>query len=276
MLTSRFHHYALFGTFCLFSAASLQSDLSVETQPPGPSPDHSMTSMEQLQETSQEPITQIKEQTYRVVLEPLHRTTLDSDITSTVEKIAKKMGESFEKGDLLMALDKIIFEDNYNKTLAVLTEAKSILQAQQRLYKDKATSEAHVREAAAATAGAEAEVAAAKKALDACTLLAPYKGKVQDVYVQEFERVAPGQKLIEILDDSQLIAKLFVPADEMKGVSEGKQVTVILEDMGKTVSAVIQRIAPSTDPSSSLIKIDAIIDNAQGQLRAGMIGTLTF
>lgn len=213
---------------------------------------------------------------FRVVLEPRHRSTLSSDVTTTVATINKHMGESFKKGDILMTLDDAVFKANYEKGLAVLERGKAELHAQQELYNDKAAALLDLREAQAKVAVGQAELALAEKEYKACTLTAPYLGKVQEVRVQEFEHVEPGKPLMDILDDNILVAKLLLPPEVGLKLTIGKTLNITIPDAGGTFPAVITRIAPGIDPVSSLVKIDSEINNEKGLLRAGMIGELQF
>ncbi len=211
---------------------------------------------------------------YRVVLEPKFHTTLSSEVTTTVEVISKRMGERFNKGDVLMRLSDAVYRSNRAKALAALERGKAELNAQQRLYKDKAASTLDLREAEAKEALAAADLALADKEFRACTLVAPYNGKVQDLKVQEYEHVQPGQALMEVLDDSVLIAKLLLPSTVALTLKLGETLTISLPEVNSSVSAVITHIAPGIDPASSLVKIDSEIKNDQDALRAGMIGIL--
>jgi membrane fusion protein (multidrug efflux system) len=212
--------------------------------------------------------------TIRVVLEPRHRTALSAEVVSSVTSINKRMGETFKKNDVLMTLDDQVYKSNYAKALALIERAKAELRAQQRLYNDKAASLLELREAQAKLAVAEADFAQANKDLKACILTAPYDGEVQDVHVQEFERVEPGKPLMDILDDHILIAKILVPSRIGLTFRVGQELSVSIPEAKGNYSATVTHIAPGIDPSSSLIKIDSEIPNKDRTLRAGMIGTL--
>ncbi len=211
---------------------------------------------------------------YRVVLEPRLRTELSARVTSTVEVLNKRMGGAFKRDDVLMTLDDHIYEFAYQKAKFEVERAQDVAQAQQRLYDDGVASSVELKEAQASLASAKAEFAIAEYDLQSCLLIAPYDGKVQELHVQEHERVEPGQRLMEILDDSTLVAKLLLPAKFLGSLSVGKRVKVFVPGIKTQVDAVVTHIAPAIDPSSSLVKVDSEIDNSDGKLRAGMIGTI--
>lgn len=209
---------------------------------------------------------------FRAVLEPQNQALLSSEVASTVTSIEKRMGETFQKGNLLMQLDDTIFKANVTRNQAAAEKAKADAYSLQQLYKDKAVSLSEVRQAEAELARAQAELVIAQKALEGCTITAPYDGKVIQLYVKEYERVEPGQRLVEILDDRILIAKLILPESLLPQLNIGDSIRMRIDETGEMVEAKVVRIGAVLDPVSSLFKVDAEIVNADGKLRAGMEG----
>ncbi|MCB1135058.1 MAG: hypothetical protein KDK78_02215, partial [Chlamydiia bacterium] len=64
---------------------------------------------------------------FRVSFEPAQQTTLVAEISSPVRKVHKEFGDSFEKGDLLIELDDVIFQSSFAKYQAGLEKAKAEL-----------------------------------------------------------------------------------------------------------------------------------------------------
>jgi membrane fusion protein, multidrug efflux system len=210
--------------------------------------------------------------TYRVVLEPKFKTTISSEVTSTVTKLNKKMGEKFQKGEILMELDDTIFVFNQKKAEALKHNAETNLKTIQELYDEKSASQVQLSETQAALASTAADLALANKAVKSCHITAPYNGKVQEVFVQEYERVEAGQKLIDVIDDSILVAKLLIDSELVHELKIGKILTIHIPTLNKPFQATIAQISAGINPASSLIKVNATIDNTSEELRAGMIG----
>lgn len=211
---------------------------------------------------------------FRAILEPRYRTIITSEVVSVVKKIDKRMGQSFKKNDILLQLDNRIYSSNYQKAIALFEKAKADREAQERLFQDKVVSFADFDAAKANYAAAKAEVVLAEKAYEACTIRAPYDGAVQDLFVQEFERVEQGRKLMEILDDKTLHAKLVIPSNLLSHFKMGDTIHLWVAEANDDYPAKITEIAPAIDPSSSLVKITAMIDNKDVNLKPGMIGIL--
>lgn len=209
---------------------------------------------------------------FRAVLEPHRQTNLASEVETTVSKIEKRMGESFDKGEILLTLDDTVFSANFDKAKALFKKAEADFEAKRRLFQDKVASRSEFREAEANLSVAQANLVFAKKSYDACFIDGPYSGKVVHVYIKEFERVQPGQNLIEILDDSILIAKLLLPEKYLFTTNVGDELKLTIQETGTQHNATIVRVGAIIDPVSSLFRVDAEIDNFDGQLRAGMEG----
>lgn len=212
--------------------------------------------------------------TYRVVLEPKLNTIISSEITSTVKILNKKMGDKFKEGELLMQLDDTIFVFNLKKSEALKHNADTNLNTISELFNEKSASQTQLSEAQAAVAAAAADLALSQKALNSCHIIGPYNGKVQEVFVEEYERVEPGQKLIDVIDDSILIAKLLIESEFVEDLEIGKVLMIRIPSENKLYPATITHIAAGINPASSLIKVDATIDNHSEELKAGMIGVV--
>ena len=212
-------------------------------------------------------------QTYRVVLAPRSSATLSSGVTSVVKSISKELGQSFEKGDVLVSLDETVFLANQLKTKSVLERAEAQLSAKQELFKDDVASLLELKDAEAQVASSQAEFALAKQQLEACQIVAPYSGRIANVFMSSHEIVQSGQELIKIVDDRILLAKMLVPSDEYKELSLGQSISIHIHETGMSVSGNISHIGASIDPASSMIKVYAEVTNGQDVLRSGMIGT---
>jgi len=69
-----------------------------------------------------------------VILEPLHRATLTSQITSPIISIEKRMGDSIKPGDVLVKLDDVIYRASLKKALATYKQAELSLKTREELF----------------------------------------------------------------------------------------------------------------------------------------------
>lgn len=212
----------------------------------------------------------------RVILDPIHRTLLSSEVASKVITVEKKMGESFQEGDLLIKLDAVIYQAGFDKAKALLKKAEADLAAAEQLYKERTASLSELREAEANREVAKADLILAEQKLKGCEIKAPYSGEVVAVFVNEFENVKNDQNLLEIVDSRVLLGKVLVHQEKIESINTGDTVPINLPGYQTPLMGTIKRIGAVIDPASGLIKIDIEIDNQKGNLRPGLVGTTQF
>jgi len=117
---------------------------------------------------------------------------------------------------------------------------------------------------------ARARLELARHELAGCTVCAPYDGHIARVLVHEHERVERGAPLIEVVDDRVLLAKFLVPSALFRCVEKGRELRLTVNETGGTAAAKVSHIAAVLDPASVTFEVHAEIDNATGELRAGM------
>lgn len=216
------------------------------------------------------------EEMYQVIIDPLHRTLLSAQIQSPVEKIYKHMGDTFEKGDILIQLNDTVYQNNVKKAEAALNKAQVELDGKKQLFHDNVASLFELKEAEANVATAKADLSVAERDLNATTIKAPYDGKVVTLNIEEHELPQTGKDLIEVVYDKTLLAKLLLPSSMLKDLKVGLPFTIDVNETKQRIQAKILRIGSVLDPSSSTIKIEAEIDNKDGKLKAGMTGKVNF
>lgn len=122
---------------------------------------------------------------------------------------------------------------------------------------------------------AQVNVDIAADDLAACSLLAPFPGRVSKVYVNEHELVDRGTRLLEIVNDRVLWAQFLLPSRVFGRVRTGQTVSIRVVETETAVRGVISHISASIDPASESFEVYATVKNADGGLRSGMRGRFT-
>lgn len=211
---------------------------------------------------------------FRVILGAYYRTSLSPVILRPVKYINFRMGDRFRQGDVLIQLDSVSLTAARDKAKAVLAKAASEFDAKSQLYNRDLSSHFEYNEAKAALEAAKAELIIAEDSLAKGLLVAPFNGKVVDLMIEENEYPKENTPIVEIIDDHIIRAKFLLPAKYFKYVRIGAPVEINVIGLGK-VKGVITRTGSIIDPSSSTIKIEAEIENPNGELIPGMIGLIT-
>lgn len=211
--------------------------------------------------------------TYQIVLDPKKRTLFSSEINASVVKIYKRMGDSFEAGDILIALDDRVAKGIYEKALAKESKAFIELEGKRQLYRDNLISFFEVKDAEAAFADAHSDFVTAEKALFSTKIIAPYRGKVVRLAIQEFEYAQVGKELLETVEDDILHGRFLASASILPCLKAGKTELLIEINGNKHKrKAIITRLSPVIDPASATIQVEADIDNRDRLWLPGMAG----
>jgi len=213
---------------------------------------------------------------YQVVLDPRHKTGLYAEVNFPVEKIWKKLGDRFEKDEILIQLEDSVPQSNYDKAVAQLDQAFAKFEAISQLYKDNLSSLFELKETETEIAKSKAELTLAERNLHSTQIVAPYSGIIDTIYIEEHELPSNGKELIKVIDDEVLIARLLVPSKLLPMIRVGLPFTIHISETDEKIKARISRIGGMIDPASSTMKIEAEIENHERKFKAGMSGIATF
>jgi RND family efflux transporter MFP subunit len=112
----------------------------------------------------------------------------------------------------------------------------------------------------------------AQKALGDTVIRAPISGLISSRTVQPGEKVSPDNRLLDVVDLSQMELEASVPAGDIMNIALGQEVQVKIEGLPAPLPGKVARINPSTQPGSRSIMAYIQIDNPQRMLRVGMFG----
>ena len=103
------------------------------------------------------------------------------------------------------------------------------------------------------------------------------KGIIKTRFVKVGEFVRKGDKLVEILDLSQVMAKINIPEQEILDIKIGQNVEVSLYILeGKTFLGRIKNIGLEADSGNRTFPVEIYINNKGNKLRPGMLARVTF
>lgn len=211
------------------------------------------------------------------MLSPSERTSFTSVNSSKVAKINKRMGDSFEKGEILIQLENIIQNSLYQKALAALEKAATLYESKKILFEGRVASLDELITLKTELAIAENDVIIAKKNLDDCAVIAPYDGRVSflNVEVGEYpnhEFYYKDKPMMETINEETLLAKILVSSNLLFRIHRGQNVSLKVNETGETIMAPIIRIGALIDPASSTVLIEAEVPNPDRRLMGGMTG----
>ncbi|MCK5522914.1 MAG: efflux RND transporter periplasmic adaptor subunit [Thiomargarita sp.] len=203
-------------------------------------------------------------------------TTLSSQISARIEQISVKEGNRFKLNQNLIEFDCRLYQAQLNRAKAQLQAAEKTFAANLQLQGFQAISQLEVAVSQADVAKAEADVELSKVHVSLCKIKAPFNGRVIKRHVAPYASVSPGDKLLDVLDDSQLEIRLHIPSIWLSSVNIGTQFKVEIDETKRTYRAKVIRMGAKVDPVSQTLLITASIIDKDKHLLAGMSGVARF
>lgn len=127
-----------------------------------------------------------------------------------------------------------------------------------------------VREKIALIGVQSAELALARQRLDETVTPAPFDGFVRSRLVAPGTYVQVGQPLLELVRISTLRFRSSISERYAQALQVGQQVTLRIESIPEPRQVLVTRISPALDEVSRSLLFEAVVENADGQLRSGL------
>jgi len=135
--------------------------------------------------------------------------------------------------------------------------------------------EAAVRFAEAAVVTARTALSQAKLSLSDTSLRSPFDGWILARNVDHGSLVGNATVGFSMIDIDRVKAVFAVPDSSLGMVRLGQKQTVILDTLPHPLTGVVTSIAPQADPKTRVFTIELTIDNPRGEIKPGMIGSLS-
>lgn len=197
---------------------------------------------------------------------------ITADTAEKVTVILFEDGQQVKKGDLLITLDKGEEEAALNAATASLAEAEAAYERARTLQDNNALSKGTLQERLAMLKKNQASVEEIKSRIEKRDIKAPFDGVLGLRQVSVGALVQPGA-LITTLDDlSQIKVDFDVPAVYLPSLKPGMPVTGVVQAFGKrTFTGDVRTINTQVDPVTRTVTVRAVMPNADGVLRPGLL-----
>ncbi len=223
--------------------------------------------------------------------EAIDRAEVAPSMSAIIDSIAVEEGDKVKKGQLLFRLrgtDMSLRVDqarSSQKSAEVgLAAARVEYERMQRLLAKNAIEpaqfdrvKAQYDAAKAAVDQAKVGVSMARRGLGDATVKSPISGVVTDVPKNpgEMATMMPPTIVVVVEDQSKLKLRFRMPEGSLANLAVGAPVKVKLEAIGEEREAKISYVAPTVDPRTRTVEYVAVLDNADGKLKSGMLAVVT-
>lgn len=103
------------------------------------------------------------------------------------------------------------------------------------------------------------------------TVRSPIAGVVTEVHRQPAEFVAGHEpRMFTVVELDRLRVRYWLSPAQAREVRPGSRVRLAIADQAESVSALVHYVAPVTDAESGTVRVDLLIENADGSLTSGL------
>jgi membrane fusion protein, multidrug efflux system len=209
----------------------------------------------------------------RGVVRAYETATIAAELNARIVSLPFRDGDRFKQGDVLVQFDCERL-DAEAQAAAAAHRAHAIAHANQvRLQRYKAAGNAAVQQSHQEAAKAAADLKALLARQKACTIAAPFAGRVTERTANAHEIAQPNQPLLKIVNDRRLELVLMVPSRWVAGLQTGGGFLVRIDETGEQYPARITQIGGAIEPISQSVRIVGEITAVAPSVLLGMSGS---
>ena len=212
----------------------------------------------------------------RALVGATEQVLITSEIAAKINNIGFTNGEPFLTGDILIAFDCELFEAQREVIQANLDSADVQLKNDKELFNMRSIGELQYELSINGLKKAKAELLIANLNVKRCKIIAPYNGKVMDVYTNEYASIEQRQPLMEIVGDGLLEAITVVPSNWLSWLKSGVDVKILIDETGDELEAKIINLGATVDAASQTIELKLQFKEKYETLIPGMSGVVRF
>ena len=217
-----------------------------------------------------------QESTYVGNLQPNERVVLRSQMDGLVENVHISKGETVRKSQVLVNIATKELTVRLNLARANHKLAVTNLKRDLKLSKKNLISQAQLDQSRNQRDSAKFQEQLAEVNLKKSVVRSPIRGQVKSKDTEPGEFVRKGDRLVEILDLSQLLVEINVPERGVLKLKKGQSVEVELyAQNGRTLSGKIRTIGIEADTRNRTFPVEIEMDNPKESLRPGMLARVT-
>ncbi|MEM6795346.1 MAG: efflux RND transporter periplasmic adaptor subunit, partial [Acidobacteriota bacterium] len=165
-------------------------------------------------------------------------------------------GDSIQAGDVLAELARDDAEITLQKARVRAETARLAWTRAERLMEQELLSKDEFDKLAQAHQLAVQEQAEAEWRLEKTFIRSPFAGRVTQRAAQLGQHIRPGDELFTVADFEPLVARIYLPEQDVLDLSEGRAVNIALRaDSDVRFTGTIQRISPVVDTATGTVKV---------------------
>ena len=194
-----------------------------------------------------------------------------------VDWIGPREGQRVNKGDLLVKIDVSALKASRDRAEAAFKLADDLYQRRLRLFDNKIIAREELNQSETQRTLALTDLAQIKVRYNHGFPKSPITGIVNHLYLDEGEYADIGKPMVDIVNIDRIKINVRVPELDVRFVKKGQSTPVKIDAFpDRTLIGTVDFVSFKADPATKTFLVRSIIDNADHDIRPGMIGRVAF
>ena len=197
------------------------------------------------------------------IIEADELSDLTFKVSGTLSEFFVAEGEKLSKNQLIASLDPRDMALQLETARTTYLTAKSKLERNERLLARQAISKQDFESSQAEYTKAKASFENAQNALGDTKLKAPFDGFVEKKYVDNYQKIQAGEKIVKLVNPARLNIKFMLPESNIKLLRENNTLEVEFEAIkGQKFAGKIKEFVSASSDGSG-IPVTAVISDPE-------------
>ena len=181
-----------------------------------------------------QPVEELSGRNYVGTVEASKTAVLSCSYSGTLKELRADVGDIVRKGDTIAVIESQNVISAKQMADAVLAQAEDGYRRLSQVYESGSVADVKMVEVRTQLDRARASARAAQKALDDCTVKAPFDGVIGEVFAEQGVEMNAIEPLVRLMDISSVEISFSVPEKEIESIAPGDRFSVDVPAMGGT------------------------------------------
>lgn len=203
---------------------------------------------------------------YNVVVSP--------EMSGVVVRLLAKEGSWVSKGQPICQLDASVLSNQVEELRQSANLAQTTFQRQKNLWEQKIGSEIQFLQAKNQYASLQKKLEAAEAQLDKLELSSPIDGRLDELFVNVGEFIAPGVPAFRVVNSKNLQVEVEIAEKYANKIKKGDLVKLSFNSLDMELEAPISFVGQVINPQNRTFKAKINIKNKNGTIKPNAVASL--